>query len=350
MSILSNDVNRLEKFLNDGMNSLFRLLVMVLGIGGLLVAINWQLALVALLPVPLIAAFTYLFIQTIQPKYAQVRSTVGKVNSRLENNLGGIQVIKSSTTEATSPTASKPFPGSTSTPTGGRFGRESSSSPACACSRGSASSSLSSSAGSGSSRGHRARSRATSAPACSSSSSSTPSGSSGPWPSSARSSTCTSARASSARIFGLMDEPNRVGEEPDAPDLEVTEGRVEYDDVSFGYGEGETRPDAAQSDGDRRESGDDETILENIDFTVEGGETLALVGPTGAGKSTVLKLLLRMYDVDEGEIRVDGQRIRDVTSRACANRWATSARIPSSSTGASRRTSRTVPSTRTART
>ncbi|MDF9745802.1 ABC transporter ATP-binding protein [Natrinema salsiterrestre] len=297
MSILSNDVNRLEKFLNDGMNSLFRLLVMVVGIGGLLLAINWQLALVALLPVPLIAVFTYLFIQTIQPKYAQVRSTVGKVNSRLENNLGGIQVIKSSTTESYEServegvsreyfdanwgairTRIKFFPGLRVLAgigfvitflVGGLWVIE---------------------------------------------------GPPGPfsgelstgmfvvfilytqrfiWPMAQFGQIINMyqrARASSARIFGLMDEPNRVGEEPDAPDLEVTEGRVEYDDVSFGY--------------------DEETILEDIDFTVAGGETLALVGPTGAGKSTVLKLLLRMYDVDEGEIRVDGQRIRDVTLRS----------------------------------
>jgi ATP-binding cassette subfamily B protein len=99
MSILSNDVNRLERFLNDGMNSLFRLSVMVVGIGGLLVWINPQLALVALFPVPIIAGFTYLFIKIIQPKYAAVRSSVGQLNSRLENNLGGIQVIKSSNTE-----------------------------------------------------------------------------------------------------------------------------------------------------------------------------------------------------------------------------------------------------------
>ena len=79
----------------------------------------------------------------------------------------------------------------------------------------------------------------------------------------------------------------------DAGPLAVEEGRVEYDGVTFGY--------------------DEEPIVEDVEFTVEGGETLALVGPTGAGKSTVLKLLLRLYDVDEGAIRVDGQDIRDVT-------------------------------------
>jgi ATP-binding cassette subfamily B protein len=312
MSILSNDVNRLEKFLNDGMNSLFRLLVMVLGIGGLLLAINRQLALVALLPVPLIAVFTYLFIRTIQPKYAAVRSTVGKVNSRLENNLGGIQVIKSSTTESYEServedvsreyfdanwgairTRIKFFPGLRVLAgigfvitflVGGLW---------------------------------------------------VVSGPPGPftgdfstgmfvvfilytqrfiWPMAQFGQIINMyqrARASSARIFGLMDQPNRVGEEPDAPDLEVTEGRVEYDDVSFDYGD--VTGGSAEAD---RDSGDRGPILKDVDFDVEGGETLALVGPTGAGKSTVLKLLLRLYDVDEGEIRVDGQRIRDITLRS----------------------------------
>jgi len=89
------------------MNSLFRLLVMVLGIGGLLFAINRQLALIALLPVPLIALFTYLFIQTIQPKYAEVRSTVGKVNSRLENNLGAFRSSSPVRPRSTNPSGSK---------------------------------------------------------------------------------------------------------------------------------------------------------------------------------------------------------------------------------------------------
>ena len=294
MSILSNDVNRLERFLNDGMNSLFRMSVMVVGIGVLLVWINPQLALVALLPVPVIAAVTYLFIRIIQPKYAEVRSTVGTLNSRLENNLGGIEVIKSSTTEPYESdrvddssmdyfdanwdaieTRIKFFPalrvlagiGFVLTfVVGGLWVFQ---------------------------------------------------GPPGPfsgelsvgmfvvfilytqrfiWPMAQFGQIINMyqrARASSARIFGLMDEPNRLAENPGAESLEVGRGDVEYDDVSFGY--------------------DDEPIVENVDFRVDGGDTLALVGPTGAGKSTVLKLLLRMYDVDEGAVYVDGQDVRDVT-------------------------------------
>ena len=295
MSILSNDVNRLERFLNDGLNSVFRLSVMVVGIAGVLLYYNWQLALIALLPVPLIAGFTSLFIRVIQPKYARVRSSVGAVNSRLENNLGGIQVIKSANTETYESdrvddvsmeyfdanwdaigTRIKFFPGLrllagigfvVTFVVGGLW----------------------------------------------------VAGGTAPGPLSGELTVGTfvvfilftqrfiwpmaqfgqiinmyqRAYASAERIFGLMDEPDRLTIQSDADPLEVGDGRVEYDDVTFGY--------------------DDETIVRDVDFAVEGGETLALVGPTGAGKSTVLKLLLRLYDVDEGTIRVDGQDVREVT-------------------------------------
>jgi ATP-binding cassette subfamily B protein len=301
MSILSNDVNRLERFLNDGMNSMFRLTVMVLGIAGILFYLNWQLALVALLPVPLIAGFTYLFIKIIQPKYAEVRSTVGKVNSRLENNLGGIKVIKSSNTEEYESdrvddvsqnyfdanwdaieTRIKFFPGLRLL---AGFGFV-----------------LTFFAG-----GLWVLAADGSAPWIFTASLST-----GEfvtfilltqrfiWPMAQFGQIINMyqrARASSARIFGLMDEPHRVAEAEDAEELEVTDGRVEYDEVTFGYD-------------------DDETIIEDVDFEVEPGETLALVGPTGAGKSTVLKLLLRLYDVDEGAIRIDDQDLRETTIRS----------------------------------
>jgi ATP-binding cassette subfamily B protein len=298
MSILSNDVNRLERFLNDGMNSLFRLSVMVVGIGGLLVWINWQLALVALLPVPIIAGFTYLFIRTIQPKYAAVRSSVGKMNSRLENNLGGIQVIKSSNTEPYESdrvddvsmdyfdanwdaigTRIKFFPvlrvlagiGFVFTfVVGGLWVFE-----------GSAPGPFSGDLSVGMFVVFILYTQRFI------------------WPMAQFGQIINMyqrARASSERIFGLMDEPSKLEQDADASDLVVEGGEVVYDGVTFGY--------------------DDEPIIRNVDFAVEGGETLALVGPTGAGKSTVLKLLLRMYDVDEGSIRIDGQDVSEVTLRS----------------------------------
>ncbi len=299
MSILSNDVNRLERFLNDGMNSAFRLGVMVVGIAAILLWINWQLAMVTLFIVPALAVFTYQFIRTIQPKYTDVRSSVGQVNSRLENNLGGIQVIKTANTEAYESdrvddvsqdyfdanwdaidTRIKFFPG------------------------------LRIMAGVGFVATFLLggvwvlTSQATgTAPLFFS-------GTLSPgdfvvfillsqrfiWPMAQFGQIINMyqrAYASSARIFGLMDEPSRIAENPDADELGVEDGNVVYDDVTFSY--------------------DEEPIVEDVSFEVGGGETVALVGPTGAGKSTLLKLLLRMYDVDEGSIAVDGQDLRDVT-------------------------------------
>jgi ATP-binding cassette subfamily B protein len=76
---------------------------------------------------------------------------------------------------------------------------------------------------------------------------------------------------------------------------------VTYDDVSFSY---------------ETDEGGDEQVLQNVSFDVEPGEMVGLVGPTGAGKTTLMKLLMRMYDVDSGEVRVDGTDVREVTLRS----------------------------------
>ncbi len=295
MSILSNDVNRLERFLNDGMNSAFRLGVMVIAIAAILLTINWELALVALVPVPLIALFTYKFIQIIQPKYADVRSSVGQVNSRLENNLGGIQVIKTSNTESFESDRVNDVSGNYFSANWDAIITRIKFFPALQILSGLGFALTFIVGGLWVFNGE--------APWFFT-------GKLEPgefitfmlltqrfiWPMAQFGSIINMyqrAYASASRIFGLMDEPSRIQEDPDAEDLVVGGGEVVYDDVTFGY--------------------DEETIVEDISFEVEGGNTLALVGPTGAGKSTVLKLLLRMYDVNEGAIRIDGTDIRDVS-------------------------------------
>lgn len=101
------------------------------------------------------------------------------------------------------------------------------------------------------------------------------------------------ARASGKRICGLMDVPVHIENAPNPTALETVDGQIEYDDVTFGYE-------------------DEDTVLDGVSFDVEAGETVALVGPTGAGKSTVARLLLRLYDVTGGAVRVDGHDVRDV--------------------------------------
>jgi ABC-type transport system involved in Fe-S cluster assembly fused permease/ATPase subunit len=98
-------------------------------------------------------------------------------------------------------------------------------------------------------------------------------------------------------MFGLMREDREVADKPGAPALSVGAGEVRFEDVRFGY-----RPD--------RE------ILKGVSFTVPPGRTLAIVGPTGAGKSTISRLLFRFYDVNDGAVRVDGQDVRDVTQES----------------------------------
>ncbi len=299
MSILSNDVNQLERFLNDGLNSAFRLAVMVAAIAAYLVYLNPQLAVVALSPVPLIAVFTYIFVTTIQPKYADVRSSVGDVNSRLENNLGGIQVIKSSNTEEFE---------SGRVEDASREYYETNWGAITIRIRFFPGLQLISGAGfiltflvgglwvfSGSGPGPFTGTLST-----------------GDfvvfilftqqlvWPMAQFGQIINMyqrAEASAARIFGLMDETDALETDADSDDLVVTDGDVDYEGVSFGYD-------------------DENQVLDDISFSVDGGDTLALVGPTGAGKSTVLKLLMRLYDPDSGTIRIDGQEITAVDRRS----------------------------------
>ncbi len=106
------------------------------------------------------------------------------------------------------------------------------------------------------------------------------------------------AKASAERIFEILDTEPSVADRPDAADLADIDGAIEFDDVVFAYGNGSDRAD----------------VLDRFSLRIEPGESVALVGRTGCGKSTVVRLLARFYDVDQGAIRVDGHDVRDVTA------------------------------------
>ena len=103
-----------------------------------------------------------------------------------------------------------------------------------------------------------------------------------------------SALAASERVFHLIDEPREPADREDAPELDCPCGRVEFKHVRFGYTE-------------------DKIILRDLSLTAEPGSVTAIVGPTGAGKTTIINLLMRFYDVQSGEILIDGQNVYDVT-------------------------------------
>lgn len=105
------------------------------------------------------------------------------------------------------------------------------------------------------------------------------------------------ALASASRVFELIDEKPIQPEEPDAKVMENAEGRVDLEHVYFSY-------DPAVK------------LIEDLNLSVEQGQRIAIVGPTGCGKSTVINLLMRFYDVDKGSISVDGIDIRHITRKS----------------------------------
>ncbi|UCH32260.1 MAG: ABC transporter ATP-binding protein [Candidatus Bathyarchaeota archaeon] len=106
--------------------------------------------------------------------------------------------------------------------------------------------------------------------------------------------TIQSAMSAAERIFVTLDTKPEISDAPDAVELSHVKGKIAFNHVTFGY------------DSDR-------PVLEDIDIHVEPGKTLAIVGPTGAGKSTIVKLLSRFYELQKGTVTIDGWDVRKVT-------------------------------------
>ncbi|WP_430505032.1 ABC transporter ATP-binding protein [Haloparvum sp. PAK95] len=318
MSVLNNDASNLEVFLDNALQNSARLGVMVLGIAGVLVYYNAQLASVTLVAVPLMFALTFWFMRAVEPRYVEQREVVGNLNTALENALSGVELVKTSNTEGYETDRVEDVSYSYFRRTMDILKLNYVYRPGMELLAGVAFAATFVVGGIWLFRGP-------------------------PGPFTATLSVGTfvtfifltqqfvaplaevsniidqyeNAKASSERVFGLMDIPVRITDDPDAVDLAAAgegdndgdddsagvEGHVEYDDVSFAYVE-----NALQDPEDA-----EEYVIDGVSFAAEPGETVALVGPTGAGKSTLLKLLLRLYDVTDGAIRVDGHDIRDVT-------------------------------------
>lgn len=103
-----------------------------------------------------------------------------------------------------------------------------------------------------------------------------------------------SALAGAERIFGLLDEAIDLDEKPSAKTMPTIQGKIEFQTVSAGYKE-------------------NEPVLKGVSFTAEQGQMVAIVGPTGAGKTTIINLIPRFYDVTGGVVKIDGIDVRDVT-------------------------------------
>ncbi|WP_420028461.1 ABC transporter ATP-binding protein [Haloglomus litoreum] len=302
LSVLEGDVRNLRAFLNGTVSGAIQLVVTVVGIAALLFYLNAQLALVTLVAVPLLGAFTLWFMRTVRPRYRALRASVGGLNSRLETNIQGIEVIKSTGTETYEDDRVTDASWAYYLRTWDVARLEYLYQPGMDLLAGVAFATTFVLGGYWLVVGP-------------------PPGFSGtllpgefvtflfmtqrfvdPLAGLGRIvDSYENARASGERIFGLMDRPSAVadsdGEVPLDPDS--VRGRVEYDAVDFRYGD--------DPDGD--------LVLHDLSFVAEPGETVAFVGPTGAGKSTAAKLLLRLYDPVDGTVRLDGRDVRDYRAR-----------------------------------
>jgi ATP-binding cassette, subfamily B, bacterial len=295
MAILNNDATNLERFLDDALHDSARLGVMIGGIAALLLWLNPQLAVVTLVAVPLMWILTRWFMHRVEPRYAAQRESVGDLNTRLENSLGGIELVKTSSTEEyeTDRVRAASYDYFQKTMAMLRLnylyrpGMELLAGLAFGATflvggwwlaTGEAPLFLTGNLTAGTFVSFLLYSQRFVTPLAEVSN---------------IIDQYENAKASSERVFGLMSIPAEITDAPEAHELRDPDGAVEYDRVSFAY--------------------EDERVIEDVSLTVAPGETAALVGPTGAGKSTFCKLLMRLYDVDTGTVRIDGTDVREVT-------------------------------------
>ena len=282
MAVLNDDVNQLERFLDHGANDLIQVATTTLVIGGAFFVVAWQIAWLALLPIPIIVWGSFRFQRRIAPRYAVVRERAGNINSRLANNLGGIATIKSFTAE------------DIETDRIGRASDDYRSANRHAIRLSSAFSPLIRMAivigftatlvlgGWLVTEGRLAV---------------------GPytvlvfltqrllWPLTGLGETVDlyhRAMASTDRILNVLDTSATITDGPN--ELPRALGQVAFNDVSFSY-------DSLTP------------ALQNVTFAAAAGETLGVTGSTGSGKTTIIKLLLRFYDAGSGSITIDGHDI-----------------------------------------
>ena len=291
MSRVSNDVNALEQFITHGVVLTAVDGLRLAGAAVILMLLDWRLALVALLPVPIIAVSMRRFNRNVRPVYRLVRDRLGDINARLQDDLTGMRVIqafgqeKAELDRFTAVSAS--------------YYRE---------------------------RVRSIRNWSTFFPTISfvSAIGGVAVMGLGAWMVvqgqmtlgtlvaflayiisfyeplrrlSEVDNTFQQAIAAGERIFELLDHAPDIQDAPDAVHLEQMTGDVAFEGVSFAYGTGEE-------------------VLRDVTFHLAPGEVAALVGPSGAGKTSIANLLCRFYDPRQGQVAVDGHDLRQITVRS----------------------------------
>ena len=286
---ITNDVEQIRTFAGSGVVQLANAVVMLFGAASLLFYLDWRLALVALAVVPAIALLLVRFVRLIRPLFQEVQQTLGRLNTVLQEDLSGVRVIRAFAREdheterygsvneellhknlTTTRVFANNFPfvflfanlGTLAIVwfggwqvIGGRL-------------------SIGELVAFNTLLGFMLFPILTIG---------------------FLSAGISRAGASATRVFEVLDAPLEVTDRPDAYPLPPIRCRVEFEGVSFRY------------------PGSERDVLRDVSFVVEPGNTVAILGTTGSGKSTLVNLLPRFYDVTEGSVRLDGHDVRDVT-------------------------------------
>ena len=297
MSRVTNDINALEQFVTHGVALTVVDLLRLLGASAVLLVLDWRLALAVLVPLPVMAFGLRYFNQRVRPIYRRVRDRLGDINARLQDNLTGIRVIQAFEQEEAElarfhDTSERYYwervqgirAWSTFFPAlrfvaalGGvlvlGFGARMV--VAGQLSLGTLVAFLSYIVSF-----YEPLRRLTEVD-----------------------NVFQQAVAAGERIFELLDEEPEIRDAPDAIALGAIEGDVVFDDVHFRYGDGDE-------------------VLHDVEFHMAPGEVVALVGPSGAGKTSIANLLCRFYDPIHGRVLVDGHDLRRVQVRSLRQRVA----------------------------
>lgn len=288
VATMNDDVNQLERFLDGGANALIQVLVTVVAVGAVFFVLSPLIALLAFTPIPLIIWGAFYFQRKAGPLYSDVREKVGDLASRLSNNLSGIATIKSFTSEDRE--AERLRYASEAYVESNRRAIQVSSAfiPIIRMAI------LAGFLATFTVGGMMALNGTLNV------------GAYGVlvfltqrllWPLTGLAQVIDlfeRAMASTKRILDLLEEPITVKDDSTTPLAQPVKGEVRFESVSFHYAASEVGVDG-------------------VDLNAPAGRTLALVGATGSGKSTLIKLLLRFYDPESGRVLIDGQPVMDVS-------------------------------------
>lgn len=287
LAILNDDINQLERFLDKGANDLLQVSTTVIVVGAVFIAISWEIAIFAVIPIPIIVWGSFLYQRKLEPRYSEVRNTAGKLNALLENDLSGMSTIQSFTAEEIELERVRSLSneyrdsnrkairlsvafvplirmailvGFTATLIlGGRLTLD----------------------GKLAIGAYSVLIFMTQRLL---------------WPLTRLGETFDlyqRAMASSTRVLNVLDSPTELKQGEYSPESEkVKNSDIIFSNVSFAY------PNR-------------ENVFSNLNLTIKAGETLGVVGVTGAGKTTLIRLLLRFAEPNSGEINWAGEVLQN---------------------------------------